>query len=224
MWELDQKEGWALKTWSIQTWRRLLRVPWTDRRSDQSVLKEINPEYSLEGLMLKLRLQYTLATWCKEPTHWKRPWSWERLKSGGKEGDRGWDGLMASPTQWTWIWATLGNGGGEGKLPCCSPWNHRELDTSEELNNSKWQTDIQVIVCWDGAILPEGKKMEGSCWALFWRIDIEPVSRNAKGILEQRKSLDHITIVCTPDCNVLRLENRALIFEDWCHLYWLKLC
>ena len=58
MWELDQKEGWALKTWSIQTWRRLLRVPWTDRRSNQSILKGISPEYSLEGLMLKLKLQY----------------------------------------------------------------------------------------------------------------------------------------------------------------------
>ena len=47
----------------------------------------------------------SLATWCKEPTHWKRPWSWERLKAGGEGGDRGWDGWMASLTQWTWVWA-----------------------------------------------------------------------------------------------------------------------
>ena len=113
----------AFELWCL---RRLLRVPWTTRRSDQSVLKEINPEYSLEGLMLKLRLQYTLATWIKEPTYWKRPWLWERLKSGGKGGDRGWDGLMVSPTQWTWIWATLGNGEGQGKLACCSPWDSQE--------------------------------------------------------------------------------------------------
>ena len=81
-----------------------LRVPWTARRSNQSILKESNCEYSLEGLMLKLKLklQY-LATWCKKPTHWKRPWCWERLRAEGKEGDRGWDGWMTSLTQWTWV-------------------------------------------------------------------------------------------------------------------------
>ena len=50
----------------------------------------------------------TLATWCKELTHWKRPWSWERLKTGGEGDDRGWDGWMASPTQWTSVWASSG--------------------------------------------------------------------------------------------------------------------
>ena len=69
-------------------------------RSNQSILKEMNSEYSLEGLMLKLKLQY-FATWCKELTRWKRPWFWERLKAG--EGDdRGWDGWVASPTRWIW--------------------------------------------------------------------------------------------------------------------------
>ena len=63
--------------------------------------RKSTPEYSLEGLMLKLQ---TLVTWCKEPTPWKRPWCWERLKTK-EEGSRGWDGWMASPTQWTWVWA-----------------------------------------------------------------------------------------------------------------------
>ena len=60
MWELDYKESWAPKNWCfwIWCWRRLLRVPWTARRSNQSILKEISPEYSLEGLMLNLKLQY----------------------------------------------------------------------------------------------------------------------------------------------------------------------
>ena len=60
MWELDYKKRWALKNWCLWTvvWRKLLRVPWTARRSNQSILKEISPEYSLEGLMLKLKLQY----------------------------------------------------------------------------------------------------------------------------------------------------------------------
>ena len=88
-------------------WRRLLRVPWTARKSSWSTLKEISPEYSLEGLMLKVELEY-LATWYEELTHWKRPWCWERLKV--EEGDdRGWDGWMASPTWWTWVWVSSGS-------------------------------------------------------------------------------------------------------------------
>ena len=104
MWELDHKEGSVPKNWCFKMWcwRRLLRFPWTARKSNQSILKEINPECSLEGLMLKL--QY-LATWCKETTHWKRPWCGERLRARGEGGYRGWDGWMASLTQWTWIWA-----------------------------------------------------------------------------------------------------------------------
>ena len=81
----------------LRCWRRLLRVPWTAKRSNQSILKKINPEYSLEGLMLNWSFS-TLATWCKEPTHWKRPWCWERLGAGGEGDDRGWDCWMASLT------------------------------------------------------------------------------------------------------------------------------
>ena len=95
-------------------WRRLLRVPWTARRPKQSILKEINPEYSLGGLTLKLSYN-NLATWWEEPTHWKRPWCWERSKAGGEEGNRGWDGWMASPTQWTWVWANSGRRWRTGK-------------------------------------------------------------------------------------------------------------
>ena len=71
-------------------WKRLLRVPWIARRLNQSILREINPEYSLKGLMLKLKLQY-LGHLMWKLTHWKRPWCWERLKAGGEGGDRGWD-------------------------------------------------------------------------------------------------------------------------------------
>ena len=105
MWELDHKESWVPKNWCFELWcwRRPLRVSWTARRSNQSILKEISPEYSLEGLMLKLKLQY-FATWYKELTLQKRPWCWERLKAGGEGDDGGWDGWIASPTQWTWVW------------------------------------------------------------------------------------------------------------------------
>ena len=98
---------WRTDAFELWCRRRLLRVPWTARRSNHSVFKEISPEYSLEGLMLKLKL-HNLATWCEELTHWKRPWCWERLKAGG-EGAVGWDGWMASLTQWTWVWASSGS-------------------------------------------------------------------------------------------------------------------
>ena len=89
-----------LRVWC---WRRLLRVPWTARRSNQSILKEISPGCSLEGLMLKLNSN-PLASWCEELIHWKRPWCWEWLGAGGEGDDRGWDGWMASLTRWAWVW------------------------------------------------------------------------------------------------------------------------
>ena len=107
-WTIKKAEHRRTDAFELWCWRRLLRVPWTARRSNQSILKEISPEYSLEGLMLKPKLQY-LAIWCEELTHWKRPWCWERLKAGGEGDIRGWDGWMASPTWWTWVWTTLGS-------------------------------------------------------------------------------------------------------------------
>ena len=102
-WTVKKAERWRIHAFELWCWRRLLRVPWDARRSNQSILKEMNPEYSLEGLMLKLKLQY-LATWYEELTHWKRSWCWESLRAGGEGDDRGWDGWIASPTQWTWVW------------------------------------------------------------------------------------------------------------------------
>ena len=84
-WTIKKAECWKIDAFELWCWRKLLRVPWTARRSNQSILKEINPEYSLERLMWKLKLQY-LATWWEEPSHWKRPWCWERLKAGGEAG------------------------------------------------------------------------------------------------------------------------------------------
>ena len=106
-WTIKKAEHWRIGAFELQCWRRLLRVPWTARRSNQLIIKEINPEYSLEGLMLKLKLQYSdHLMW--ELTHRKRSWGWEGLRAGGEGGDRGWDGRMASLTQWTWIWANSG--------------------------------------------------------------------------------------------------------------------
>ena len=112
-WTIKKVEHWRTDALEPCCWKRHLRVPWTARRSKQSILKEINPEYSLEGLMLKLKL--ILATWYEELTHWKRPWSWERLKTGGEEDDRGWDDWMASLTPWIWVWADSGRWWRTGK-------------------------------------------------------------------------------------------------------------
>ena len=116
---------------SFWCWRRLLRVPWTARKSNQSVLKEINPKYSLEGLMLKLKLQY--FGHLMQRTDLKRSWCWERLKAG--EGDdRGWDGWMASSTRWTWIWVNSGSWWWTGRPGMLQSMGRKELDMTEWLN------------------------------------------------------------------------------------------
>ena len=89
-WTIKKSEHWRIDAFQLQCWRRLSRIPWTARRCNQSILKEISPEYSLEGLMLKLKLQY-LGHLMQKSWLWKRPWYWERLKAGGDGDDRGWD-------------------------------------------------------------------------------------------------------------------------------------
>ena len=105
-WTVKKTEHQKIDAFELWCWRRLLRVPWTARRSNQSIPGEISPGCSLEGLMLKLKLQYSghFTFTSNEVTHWKRPWCWEGLGAGGEGDDRGWDGWMASPTQWTWVW------------------------------------------------------------------------------------------------------------------------
>ena len=107
-WTIKKAECWRIDAFELWCWKRLLRVPWTSRRSNKSTLMETSPDYSLEGLMLNLELQW-LATWCEELTHLKRPWCWEGLRAGEEGADRGWDGWMASQTRWTWVWVNSGS-------------------------------------------------------------------------------------------------------------------
>ena len=106
MWELDYKERWAPKNWCF--WTVVL-----EKTLDSPLdCKEIKPVNSKKKLVLNTHWKdwcwswnsNTLATWCKELTHWKRPWCWERLKVGGEGDNRGWDGWMVLPTRWTWVW------------------------------------------------------------------------------------------------------------------------
>ena len=107
-WTIKKAEHRKIGAFDLWCWRTLLRVPWTSRRSNQSILKEISPGCSLKDWYWNWKSN-TLATWCEELTHLKRLWCWERLKTGGEGDDREWDGWMASPTQWTWVWVNSRN-------------------------------------------------------------------------------------------------------------------
>ena len=94
-WTIKKAECWRIDAFELWCWRRLLRVHWPARRSNQSILREINPEYALEGLMLN----WSPILWPPDV----KSWFWERLKVGGVGDSRGWDGWMASWTQLTWV-------------------------------------------------------------------------------------------------------------------------
>ena len=143
-WTIKKAEDQRIDSFELWCWRRLLRVPWRARRSNQSILKEINHEYSLEGLMLKLKLQY-FGTSCKEPTHWKRPWCWERLRVGREGGDRGWNCWMASLTQWALVWANSGRRWRTGKPDLLQSWHDRDWT----INNSVRESMVLGQLPWE---------------------------------------------------------------------------
>ena len=107
-WTIKKAENRRIGAFELCCWRRLLRVPWTARKSNQSILKEISPGCLLEGLMLKLKLQYFGHLMWRTDS-FEKTLMLERLKAGGEGDNRGWDGWMASPTWWTWVWVNSGN-------------------------------------------------------------------------------------------------------------------
>ena len=123
-WTIKNAECWRIDAFELSCWRRHLRVSWT-ARNYQSILKEISPEYSLEGLMLKPKLWYFgHLMWRVDSL--EKTLMLGGIGAGGEGDDRGWDGWMASPTQWTWVWWTPGVGDGQGGLACCDSWGHKE--------------------------------------------------------------------------------------------------
>ena len=135
-WTVKKAECQRIDAFELWCWRRLLGVPWTARRSNQSILKEISPGCSLEGLMLKLKLQY-FGHWCKELTHLKRPDAgkdWGQEEKGTTEDEMaGWHHqLDVHGFGWT-----LGVGDGQGGLVCYSSWGRKESDTTEQLNQTE---------------------------------------------------------------------------------------
>ena len=107
-WTIKKAEHRRINAFEWWCWRRLLRVPWTARRSNHFILKEISPKYALKDWCWSWNSN-TLATWCEELIHLKWPWCWERLRAGGEGDNRGWDGWMVSPSQWTWVWVNSGS-------------------------------------------------------------------------------------------------------------------
>ena len=133
-WTIKKAEHWRIDAFELWCWRRLLRVPWTARRFNQLILKEISPEYSLEGLMLKLKLPMLCPRDVKNWLIWKDPdaqkdWRWEEK---GTTADKmvGWHHQHNGHE----LEQALGVGDGQGSLACCSPWSRKESDTTERLN------------------------------------------------------------------------------------------
>ena len=141
-WTIKKTECWRIFAFELWYWQILLRVPWTERRSNQSMLKEINPEHSLEELMLKL------SWWCEEMTHWKRPWCWDRLKAGGEGENRLWDGWMASPTRWTWVWASSGSWWWTGRPGVLQSMESQRVRHSwvTDMKNTRYKVSVLSVV------------------------------------------------------------------------------
>ena len=141
-WTIKKAECWRIDAFELWCWRKLVRVLWTTRRSKQSVLKEINPEYSLEGLMLNLKLQY-LATWCKNWLIGKDPdagkdWSQEEKRTTEYKMIKRHPQLNGHEFE-----QVPGVGDGQGSLACCSPWSCKELEMTEWLN---WTDMVHIIL------------------------------------------------------------------------------
>ena len=137
MWELAHKECWAPMIWCFRTvvLEKTLESPLDSKGSNQSILKEINPEFHWKVWCWSWNSN-TLATWCDELAHWKRPWFWERLKAGEERDNREWDGWMASPT-WTWVWVSSGSWWWTGKPVVLQSLGLQRVghDWATELNN-----------------------------------------------------------------------------------------
>ena len=131
-WTIKRAQCQRIDAFEMWYWRRLLRVPWTARRSNQSILKEISPKYALEGLMLKLKLQhFGHLMWRTDSL--EKILMLRKIEGRRKGDDRGWDGCIASLTRHEFEQAP-GIGDGQGSLDCCSPWGCKESDTTEWLN------------------------------------------------------------------------------------------
>ena len=148
-WTVKKAEHRRIHAFELWCWRRLLRVPWTARRSNQSILKEISPGWSLEGLMLKLKLPILWPPHAKSWLTGKDSDAGRDLGAGGEGEDREWDGWVASPTRWTWIWVNS-----ESRWWTRSPGMLRFMGLQRV--RRYWTTELNLIEYWENQILKFG--------------------------------------------------------------------
>ena len=131
-WTTKKAEYRRINAFDLWCWRRLLRVPWTARRSNQSILKEISPEYSLEGLMLKLKLQ-SFGHLMRRANSLEKTLMLGKneVRRRGPQRMRCW---MASPTHWTWVWVKSRSWCWTGRPGVLRSWGRKESNTTERLN------------------------------------------------------------------------------------------
>ena len=159
MWELDYEESWAPKNWCFWTvvLEKTLESHWTERRSNQSILKEISPGVHWKDWCWSWNSN-AFATWCKELALLRRPWCWERLRAEGEGDKRGWNGWMASPTQWTWVWVNSRSWWWTGRPGM--PWF-----MGSQWVGHDWVTELNKVLCFGLLLTMMGYSIssKGSC-------------------------------------------------------------
>ena len=139
-WTIKKAECQRIDAFELRCWRRLLRVPWTARRSNQSILKEISPDIHWKDWCWSWNSQY-FGHLMQRADSFEKTWCWGRLRAGGEGDHRGWDGWMASPTQCTWVWVGSRSwwwAGRPGVLRFMGSQNRTQLSDCTELNWINW--------------------------------------------------------------------------------------
>ena len=156
-WTIKKAESWRIDAFELWCWRRILRDPWTARRSNQSILKEISPEYSLEGLMLKLKLQY-FGHLMQRADSFEKTLMLRKIEGGREGDDRGRDGWMASPTQWTWVWVKSRSWWWTGRPGVLQSLGSQRIghDWSTNLNWTDWTSSLALTEFWCLRLQTEG--------------------------------------------------------------------
>ena len=170
----ENKGSWTLKIWCF--WSVVLEktlVLWSAGKSNQSILKKISLECSWKDWCWSWNSN-TLANWCKELAHLKRPWCWERLKAGGQGDDRGWNHWMSSLTRWIWVWASVDDG--QGGMAGCNPWSYKELDMTDPLNSV--ENFIPKYIVFDQLYFPSLNMFSGNDFAFWKRLNSKIVPKN----------------------------------------------
>ena len=175
MWELDHKdhtEGWALKNWCFYT---VLLEKTLESPLNSNEIKPVSPK-GKSTLNIHWKdwcwSSNPLATWCEDLTKWKRSWCWEGLRAGGEAGDRGWDGWMASLTQWPWVWANFGRWPKDRKAGVLQSMGVQRVEHDASTPVCLWPSEFRIRP----SVLNEGSDLHSNLtdlWLLWFSCHIE---------------------------------------------------